>query len=120
MRTGGISKYYAKGRLKAGALNQSEANYEAYLRALCQTGDILWFKFEGIRLILAQGCTYTPDFVVMLKDGTIELHEVKGSKALFRDDAKVKVKMAASLFPFRIKVVYPRRKMAGWDEEIFE
>ena len=56
----------------------------------------------------------------MLKDGTIELHEVKGSKALFRDDAKVKVKMAASLFPFRIKVVYPRRKMAGWDEEIFE
>ena len=45
MKTGGISKYYAKGRLKAGALNQSEANYEAYLRALCQTGDILWFKF---------------------------------------------------------------------------
>ena len=29
MKTGGISKYYAKGRLKAGALNQSEANYEA-------------------------------------------------------------------------------------------
>lgn len=120
MTAGGITKYYAKGRLKSGLLNRTEANYEAYLKALYQAGDILWYKFEGIRLVLSQGCTYTPDFVVMLKDGTIELHEVKGSKALFRDDAKVKVKMAASLFPFRIKVVYPRRKLAGWDEEVFE
>ena len=115
----GIRQYYAKGRLKAGDLNKTEEAYRQHLEILKRAGEIVWYRFEGIRLILAEGCSYTPDFAVMRPDGMIELHEVKGAKALFRDDARVKVKMAAELFPFKIIVVYPKPRKMGWEMEEF-
>ncbi len=115
----GIRQYYAKGRLKPGALNKTEEAYRQHLEIRKQAGEIVWYRFEGIRLVLAERCSYTPDFAVMLPDGTIELHEVKGARALFRDDARVKVKMAADLFPFKILVVYPKPKKTGWETEAF-
>ena len=50
----------------------------------------------------------------------MEMHEVKGAKIIFQDDAKVKVKVAAETFPFVFKVVYPnKQKQAsngnGWE-----
>jgi hypothetical protein len=44
-------------------------------------------------------CWYTPDFVVQLKCGTLEIHEVKGH---FEEDALVKVKALAMHHPFRV------------------
>nr|DAN07198.1 MAG TPA: hypothetical protein [Caudoviricetes sp.] len=56
----------------------------------------------------------------MRADGQIELHEVKGAKAIFRDDARAKTRIAAGEFPFRVLVVYPRdRAFSGWDIEEF-
>lgn len=61
----------------------------------------------------AKGVSYTPDFVVMLASGEIELHEVKG---YWRDDARAKTRVAAEQLPFRILAITrpSRKKGAGW------
>ncbi|MGD0968655.1 MAG: hypothetical protein ABR949_10240 [Candidatus Aquilonibacter sp.] len=59
---------------------------------------------------LAPDTRYTPDFAVMLADGSLEMHETKG---FMREDALVKIKLAAELFPFRFFLV--KRDRDGWD-----
>lgn len=110
-------KMYALGRLKTGEMNKTEAEYAKVLEARKFSEDVLWYKFEGVTLRLADNTRYTPDFAVMLANGEMELHEVKGAKAIFQDDAKVKVKVAAALFPFRFIVVYPipKKHGGGWE-----
>lgn len=109
---------YALGRLKAGAMNKTEAAYAEYLEARLRAGEVAWFKFEGVKLRLADSTFYTPDFAVMLADGSMELHEVKGH---WQDDARVKIKVASSLYPFRFQAVRvkPKREGGGWDIEEF-
>lgn len=112
------ARLYAKGRMKSGAMNKTEKAYSLYLESERQAGRIERFWFEAIKLKIADGtCFYTPDFLVLLPDGTLELHEVKGSPAIFADDAKVKVKSASTQYPFPVKVVFPRTKKSGggWD-----
>jgi hypothetical protein len=101
---------YALGRMKQGVMNKTEAQYELYLKSLLQSGDILWYKFEGIKFRLADSCFYNPDFAVMRKDGQIEIHEVKG---FWRDDAKVKIKVASELYPFRFIAIHKKAKKDG-------
>lgn len=108
----------ALGRLKTGQMNKTEAAYAERLEELRLSGVVLWFKFEGIKLRLADNTFYSPDFAVMLEDGTLQMREVKGAVAIFQDDAKVKIKVAAELYPFAFIVAYPRKKKdgGGWDE----
>lgn len=113
----------ALGRLKPGQMNKTETAYRDHLRALKAAGEVLDFRFEAITLKLAQDLRYTPDFFVLKPDGSIEFHEVKGSRAIFRDDAKAKCKMCAQLNQWAtLIVVYPRRKKdgGGWKYETFE
>ena len=109
---------YALGRLKAGEMNKTEAEYNAHLEALKTAGDIVWFKFEGMKFRLADNTFYTPDFAVMLADGQIQAHEVKGH---WEDDARVKIKVAASLYPIQFIAVQKRAKKdgGGWATEEF-
>lgn len=109
---------FALGRLKIGERNKTEAAYEETLKLKMLTGEILWYAFEGVKLRLADLTTYTPDFAVMLSDGTLEMHEVKG---FWQDDARVKIKVAAELFPFRFIAAVPRKKKdgGGWNIEVF-
>lgn len=113
------NKLLALGRLKSGKRNKTEQAYESMLFLKKVAGDILWYKFEGITLKLADDTRYTPDFIVMRNDGQIEAHEVKG---YWRDDAKVKIKVAAELFPFRFIAAKQQAKKngGGWDYEVFE
>jgi len=113
---------FALGRLKTGERNKTEQAYENFLTALQHAGSVLWFKFEGIKLRLADNTFYTPDFAVMLANGQMELHEVKGARAIFADDAKVKVKIAAELYPFPFVVAFPvpKNRGGGWEIEVFE
>ena len=109
---------HALGRLKTGEMNKTEAAYAEHLASLRHAGKIQWFKFEGLKFRLADNTFYTPDFEVMAADGVIEIHEVKG---FWEDDARVKIKVAADLYPFRFKAF---RKIAaknggGWAEEAF-
>lgn len=114
-----VSKpHYALGRLKTGERNKSEAAYESQLQARQFAGEVVWYRFEGIKLRLADNTFYTPDFAVMLASGQIELHEVKG---FWADDARVKIKVAADQYPFRFVAVTARSKRdgGGWKVEEF-
>ena len=55
---------------------------------------------------------------MILADGTLELHEVKG---FWRDDAKVKIKAAAQQYPFVFRAYSKRAKKdgGGWKVEEF-
>jgi hypothetical protein len=109
---------YALGRLKTGEMNKGEAAYNQHLWQRFNAGEILWHKFEGIKLRLADNTFYTCDFAVLAADCTLELHEYKGH---WLDDAKVKIKIAASLYPFRFIAVKPRAQKngGGYDVEQF-
>lgn len=112
-------KFLALGRMKSGERNKLEAAYEQHLEARKVAGEIQWYKFEGMKFRLADNCFYTPDFAVLLDNGEMEMHEVKGG--IWRDDAKVKTKMAAELYPFRFVAVYalPKKEGGGFRYEDF-
>jgi hypothetical protein len=108
-------KHYALGRLKTGEMNKTEAAYAQRLELLLRAGEILWYKFEGVKLRLADNTFYTPDFAVLNAASELEMHEVKG---YWEDDARVKIKVAASLYPFKFLAVMPKPKKDGGGYEI--
>lgn len=93
---------FALGRMKSGAMNKTEAAYANYLEKQKQFGDVAWFAFEPMNLKLANKCFYRVDFLVMLKSGQLECHEVKGG--YMTDDSLVKFKVAACKFPFTFRM----------------
>lgn len=105
---------FALGRLPLGTMNKTEAAYASYLEILKHAGEVLWWKFEGVKLRLAYNTFYTPDFAVLMADGLFHCHEVKG---FWRDDALVKIKVAASIYPFRFIAV--KKVKEGWQREEF-
>lgn len=108
----------ALGRLKTGTMNKTEEAYCQHLELRKRYGEIVWYRFEGIKLRLADNTFYTPDFAVMLANGQLEMHEVKG---FWTDDARVKTKVAADQYPFRIIGVtkLPAKAGGGWKVEEF-
>lgn len=108
----------ALGRLKTGQMNKTEAAYAEHLKAEQYAGKVAWFKFEGVKLRLADNTFYTPDFAVMLSDGLMQMHEVKGH---WQDDARAKIKIAADLYPFDFIAVKAKAKKdgGGWAREEF-
>jgi hypothetical protein len=88
-------------------MNKTEAEYDAHLRQLLRDGSILWFRFEGLKLRLADNTFYTPDFSVLTAGMQLECHEVKG---YWQDDARVKIKVAAEQYPIRFLAVRKRAK----------
>lgn len=121
MRIFGKSKagLFALGRLKTGERNRTEQAYEDLLKTMLISGEILWYSFEGLKLRLADNTFYTPDFFVMMASGQLEAHEVKGH---WQDDARVKIKIAADMYPFRFVAAKPKSKKdgGGWEYEFFE
>lgn len=110
--------HFALGRLKTGQMNKTEAAYGAHLESLKSAGSVLWYRFEGMKLRLADNTFYTPDFAVMASTGQLECHEVKG---FWQDDARAKIKVAAEMYPLRFVAVTARSKKdgGGWREEDF-
>jgi hypothetical protein len=91
-------------------MNKLEGRYALWLRMRRDRGEIESFEFEPLKLRLAEKTFYTPDFLVQLKNGELECHEVKG---FLRDDAAVKIKVAAARFPFRFLMIF-EDKRGGW------
>jgi hypothetical protein len=108
----------ALGRLKTGQMNKTESEYCQHLELRKHAGEVVWYRFEGIKLRLADNTFYTPDFAVMLTTGEVELHEVKG---FWTDDARVKTKVAADQYPFTFRALkpIPKSKGGGWNCETF-
>ena len=105
---------FALGRLAPGEMNKTEAAYAAEIEAQKHAGVVLWYAFEGIKLRLADRTFYTPDFFLMRASGELECREVKG---FWEDDARVKIKVAAAMFPFRFTGI--KKIKGGWAEEEF-
>ncbi|WP_047236932.1 hypothetical protein [Chromobacterium subtsugae] len=112
------NRMQALGRLKAGAMNKTEEAYENHLAQRKQAGEVAWYRFEGVKLRLADNTFYSPDFAVMLANGQMEMHEVKGH---WQDDARAKIKIAADQYPFRFIAVkvQAKRDGGGWAVEEF-
>jgi hypothetical protein len=108
----------ALGRLKVGEMNKAEAAYGAFLEQRRREGAVVWYRFEGLKFRLADNTFYTPDFAVQLADGSLEAHECKGH---WVDDARVKIKVAAEMYPIRFVAVkkLPKKDGGGWEVEDF-
>lgn len=103
-------------------MNKTEARYADHLEALKRAGKILRWDYEPEKLRLATGAFYTPDFRVVLPDGTVEFHEVKGRKGesfYAREDAKLKVRFAPEKHPYRFFIVWPQAGGRGWERREF-
>ncbi|MCP5245702.1 MAG: DUF1064 domain-containing protein [Burkholderiales bacterium] len=98
--------------MKAGKMNKTESAYAQYLDALKACGDVLWWRFDAVNLRLADNLHYRVDFLVMLSNGSLEGHEVKGGHAF--DDSIVKLKMANELYPWPFYLV-KKKKGGGWN-----
>lgn len=106
----------ARGRKQRGKMNAFEARYEReVLIPALVAGDIAWYRYEAIVLVLAPKTTLTIDFFVMTATGDLEAHETKG---FMEEDANVKLKVAAEMFPFRVKLIRDR-KGGGFDVKEF-
>jgi hypothetical protein len=119
-RTRGMGTHAPQGTQKprAGAIpapapfrSNTEAGYASYLHVQMLGGDIQLYRYEPFRLHLAERTTLTPDFLVVMKDGSLQIHEVKGWA---REDAMVKLKIAARLYPWW-KFVLVKRVKGQWD-----
>jgi hypothetical protein len=96
-------------------MNRTEASYAAILFARKAIGEVKDYWYESVTVKLADGVRYTPDFAVLLADGTLELHEVKGG--FIRDDARIKLRVAARHTPFTYVLAQYKNKASGWTIE---
>lgn len=97
-------------------MNKTERNYSQHLEKLKMNKEIVDWKHEPFNLRMADRTFYKPDFAVVTLLGFIEIHEVKGH---WRDDALVKIKAAAEMFPwFTFKAV--RNKNGHWKTRVFK
>lgn len=117
---GGMQAMQALGRMAKGKMNKTEEAYNAHLELRRIAGEVLWYHFEPLKLHLAPNTSYTPDFLVQLASGHLEIHETKG---FWTDDARVKIKVAASMFPVfkfvAIKMVKVKGAAPSWSTEEF-
>lgn len=98
-------------------MNKTEARFKR--EVLDQMSNVLFDCFGSIKLRLADRTWYTPDFVVWMANGADCIFEVKGSwKAPHQEDSRVKLKVAADLYPqFQFFAAVPNKETGGWDIE---
>jgi len=130
-----------------GVMNKTEGRYAEQLEEWKRCGLLGAWMYEPLKLKLADKTYYSPDFLVIREqelnfermtvqltkhwpgreDGMrirpVEFHEVKalhrGKKtAHFEDDSRVKIKVAAKLFPwFQFVAVWPDKELGYRYEE---
>jgi hypothetical protein len=108
-------KAVARMRHTPGKMNKTEAEYASRLEIFKKSGLLSDYRFEAVKLRLANLTTYTPDFLVIDVDGSIVFHEVKG---FWMDDARVKIKVAAELYPWFHFIAATKNK-GNWELERF-
>lgn len=96
-------------------MNKTEAAYAQILEAMKRHGDLREWWFNSLTFLLADDTRYTPDFALIHPDGEMSFTEVKG---FWRDDAKVKIKVAARQYPFRFEAVR-KAKGGGFETQDF-
>jgi len=108
-------------RSEPGKMNKTEQAYSEVLNQRIEAGEVISWRYEPLTFRLAKRTTITPDFWVVMADGSIEIHEVKACNAngsyRIEDDAAVKIKCAAEEyreFRWLLCGLKPKRIGAGW------
>ncbi len=115
MITGVVRKKPAKRiRQNSTPLNKTEQAFLDYLNREGFGWRVL-ILVQSMTLKLGNGVRYTPDFVTVANFSlNLTAYEVKG---YMRDDAAVKLKVAAAQYPWIAFKLVTRRKDGGWDIE---
>ena len=119
----GIVKVAGKTEPRDRSMNKEEAKYALRLEAMKSQGRIIRYRFEAVKLRLADRTYLTMDFMVQLPSGLIEFHDVKAfwkkaGKVGIEEDANVKMKVAAEQYPeWTFKAVW--EKGGDWQERTF-
>lgn len=87
---------------KRRGMNKWESQFAQTLEARKQAGELIWWAFEPIRIRLADGAFYRPDFVTVDRQGRTEIYEVKGH---MREAARVRLKVAVEKLPYQFYIV---------------
>lgn len=74
-----------------------EARFADELEGFRRLGDIISWCHEPVRIRIGCGAYYKPDFMVVVPGGRVAFYEVKGH---WREAARVRIKVAASLHPY--------------------
>lgn len=90
-------------------LNKLETAYLTFLRSQ----GCAWIGIQSVTLKLASDCRLTPDFTVLV-NGELTFIDVKGFQ---REDALIKMKMAARSFPWASFEIV-KRKNGEWIREM--
>ena len=117
----------AAAKLPKPRMNKTESRFAQWLDIQQKAGLIGWWEFQPFTFKLADDCRYTPDFAI-LKDGVETLVDVKGSKRKRSDgsvtywceeDAKIKIRVAASKWPWKRWVIVHPLPNGEWNEVRF-
>lgn len=92
-------------------LNKTEAGFLMLLKAR----NYPWLGVQNITLKLADDCRYTPDFSAVGPNGEMLFFEVKG---FMRDDAQVKLKVAARQFKWAVFFLVFKTKGGFSEQEV--
>lgn len=124
-RGGHRFKALASGNQRRGVMNGAERAYAAFLEQQRLAGEIRFWDYERQRTIVTHpaegvGVNYTPDFVVILADGTIAYDDVKGT-GVDNDASLVRAKAAAEIcWYFRYRIVKKQTKAQGGGWKVTE
>lgn len=107
------NSYYSGSPL--GRMNKTETAFFNMLKLRLKLGEISGIFYEPFKLRLADNTFYIPDFVVVELDRTLTIYEVKG---YWTDKARVKTKVAASLY-WIFRFVAAKKDGRKWEYEYF-
>lgn len=97
-----------KGSQPVERMNKTEKRYAALLDA---DDSVRYWVYEGIGVRLGKGTFYYPDFLVVMQDWTIEVHETKGG--YIRQKGRAKFYAAADKYPFF------RWRLMQWKDKVW-
>ena len=94
-----------------GRMNKTEARLDMALQVRMRSGEFLQVGFEALTFRLGFDCRFTPDFACWTPGGRLMCFECKGRKGktyFAKDDAVVKLKTAAAMYPYvKFFIVWP-------------
>ena len=92
-----IPKGLGERTARTGYRNKWEAEYASYLQDMTRFGILESWHYESVKLKIGNGAFYMPDFMLVLKGGVYQFHEVKGFQ---RQAGMVRLRAAAMQYAF--------------------
>lgn len=104
----------AEVELALASMNKLETAFAAELKLRLRAAELEWWAFEPFRFRIGTGAHYTPDFAALDHEAHLTLYEVKGR---WEEAARVRIKVAAHLYPMLRFVAVTRPPREGWQYE---